>query len=273
MKLNEVINLLSRLPKNPRGVYDELKVRFELLRERSFVSAPSYQPMDFQSVVLGIEQCLQKDLSSFLSESALGEIEEQVRQGIQRISSSQIPFPLGHNGDPKLGRLCYAVCRALQPSVFVETGVAFGVTSSYILKALAVNNKGNLYSVDRPPVEPGAAAHIGALIPKELHGRWHLHRGESRKILPALLAELKNVEIFLHDSRHTYNNMTFEFEAVAPFLTNRSVLVADDVDRNIAFQHWVEQTSPAFWVTTAEEIKESLFGVSVFLKKPRYRSR
>ncbi|MGI8469869.1 MAG: class I SAM-dependent methyltransferase [Pyrinomonadaceae bacterium] len=272
MNLTEAIKLLTRLPRNPRGVYDELKVRLELRRENSTIPAPSYQPQDFADVISGIEKCLQTDLRGFLAESALAEIEEQIERGIRKISNAEIPFPLVHNGDPKLGRLCYVMCRAIKPAVFVETGVAYGVTSSFILKALKVNNHGKLSSVDRPPATRSAASFIGTLIPDELRDNWQLHRGESQKLLPALLSELKEVNIFLHDSRHTYGNMSAEFKLVAPYLTNRGVLIADDINRNIAFQEWVTRTNPAFWATTTEKTKESLFGVSVFLEKPALRS-
>ncbi|MGI9036155.1 MAG: class I SAM-dependent methyltransferase [Pyrinomonadaceae bacterium] len=271
MKITEAIKLLSRLPKNPVGVYDELKVRRELRREHSKISPPSYQPEDFEKVVSEIERCLQQDLRGFLTESALAEIEETVRQNIEKISKTEIPFPLTHNGDPKLGKLCYIICRAIKPRVFVETGVAFGVTSSFILKALEVNNYGKLFSVDRPPAVRNAAEFIGALIPDELRRNWNLYRGESQKLLPALLAELKGVNIFLHDSRHTYSNMSAEFRLVAPFLANRSFLLADDANRNIAFEEWTNRTNPAYRATIAEDSKESLFGVSFFREKPSYR--
>lgn len=272
MNLAEAIKLLLRFPGNPAGVYDELKVRWELLREHSLISPPNYQPEDFEKVVCGIEQSLQKDLHGFLAESALAEIEEIIRQNIQKISNTELPFPIIHNGDPKLGKLCYIICRAIKPAIFVETGVAFGVSSSFILKALEVNNYGKLFSVDRPPAARNAAEFIGALIPTELRRNWQLYRGESQRLLPALLSEVKEVDIFLHDSRHTYSNMSGEFRMVAPYLKNRSFLIADDVNRNIAFQEWTNQTNPAYWATTSEDTKESLFGVSVFLEKPIYQT-
>lgn len=270
MNLPEALKLLSRFPKNPRGVYDELKVRRELRREHLTTASPSYQPINFEEIVSGIEKCLQTDLHGFLAESALAEIEEKIKKGIRKISSSEIPFPLIHNGDTNLGRMCYVICRAVKPVVFVETGVAYGVTSSFILKALAVNNRGKLFSVDRPPMMPNAANFIGALIPDELRHNWQLQRGESQKLLPALLSELKKVDVFLHDSRHTYCNMSAEFRIIAPFLTNRAGLIADDVNRNVAFQEWAERTKPSFWATAAEKSKESLFGVSVFAEKTNY---
>ena len=43
--------------------------------------------------------------------------------------------------------LQYAVVRAFQPKIIVETGVANGVSSAYILLALQANGRGTLYSI------------------------------------------------------------------------------------------------------------------------------
>ncbi|MGI8494303.1 MAG: class I SAM-dependent methyltransferase [Pyrinomonadaceae bacterium] len=269
MKLAEAIKLLSKFPKNPSGVYDEIKVRWELMREHATVARPLYKPIDFNELIGEIEKYLQIDLHKFLAETALFEIEERIIKAKKEISSSEVPFPIIHNGDPKLGRLCYAVCRAIKPVTFIETGVAFGVSSSYILKALEVNKKGKLISIDKPPATPRATEFIGALIPDELRCNWHLYRGASQKLLPKLLSEIKEVNIFLHDSRHTYNNMSAEFELVEPYLTDRSVLIADDINRNIAFEESVSRTHPDFWGCSTEDSKESLFGISIFAGKDR----
>ena len=49
-----------------------------------------------------------------------------------------------------LGVVLYAVCRRQNPDIVVETGVASGVSSSYILCALEKNGHGELYSIDMP---------------------------------------------------------------------------------------------------------------------------
>ena len=47
---------------------------------------------------------------------------------------------------PSLGTMLYVICRKLGPETVVETGVASGISSSYILCALEVNCIGKLYS-------------------------------------------------------------------------------------------------------------------------------
>jgi len=44
------------------------------------------------------------------------------------------------------------------------------------------------------------------------------------------------VDIFVHDSLHTYRNMRFEFETVWPSLTHSGVVISDDIAMNRAFE-------------------------------------
>jgi hypothetical protein len=199
----------------------------------------------------------------FLNEKGLIEVEQDVRSGVQKLGGEG-PFRLIHNADFTLARLCYLACRIVRPKTVLETGVAYGVTSAFILKALEVNGEGLLHSIDLPPLGHNADRFVGSFIPKTSTRRWRLHRGTSKRVLPALLRDLGRVDCFVHDSLHTYKNICAEFHAVFPYLARPAVVVADDIGDNSAFLDWVEECSPACWATLAETDKDSLFGVSVF---------
>ena len=89
----------------------------------------------------------------------------------------------------------------------VETGVADGATSAYILQALEDNGRGHLHSIDLPSerLPPGAAP--GWIVDASLRHRWTLRIGASGQLLEPLLSELDSIDVFLHDSLHTYDNM------------------------------------------------------------------
>lgn len=127
----------------------------------------------------------------------------------------------------------YAVVRAAKPAVVVETGVASGLSSAHILRALAASGSGVLHSIDLPNVQQGSILPRGRasgwVVPDSLRGRWKLHIGDSRTILPALLDRLGRVDLFLHDSDHSYENMSFEFEQAFPRLAPGGLLMSDDV--------------------------------------------
>jgi predicted O-methyltransferase YrrM len=130
----------------------------------------------------------------------------------------------------------YAVIRALKPDAVVETGVANGISSTYILLALEKNQKGQLHSIDIGDdtyLPPGGQT--GWVVPCWLRHRWMLHLGDARALLAPLLAELGNVDVFIHDSLHTYDHMMFEFQTAYPHVRPGGVLFADDASWNSAF--------------------------------------
>jgi predicted O-methyltransferase YrrM len=129
----------------------------------------------------------------------------------------------------------YALVRLLRPHVMVETGVADGTTSAYILRALEDNGRGHLYSIDVPSERLPRGEAPGWIVDAELRHRWTLRIGPSSELLPPLLKELVSIDMFLHDSLHTYENMMFEYRAAWPYLTARGLLLSHDVGRHTAF--------------------------------------
>lgn len=136
----------------------------------------------------------------------------------------------------------YVLARALQPSVIVETGVASGVSSAHWLRALALNGKGTLYSVDLPNIGDGVALPEGKgpgwIVPDDLRGRWDLRLGDSRELLPKLLDEVGTVDIFFHDSDHAKDAMMFEFQAAYPAVREGGLILSDDTNYNDAWDEF-----------------------------------
>jgi predicted O-methyltransferase YrrM len=130
----------------------------------------------------------------------------------------------------------YAAVRAFAPEVVVETGVASGVSTSYLLLALQKNGHGTLHSIelgDPRYLPPGKAN--GWIVPDWLKSNWVLHIGDSRKLLPQVLQELGSVDVFIHDSLHTYDHMLWEYRAAFPHIRPGGLLFSDDAFWNLAF--------------------------------------
>jgi methyltransferase family protein len=223
----------------------------------------AYQPVPWDHAMQILEKSLQAKTDEFLNERGLIEVEHDVSSRIQALGRGG-PFRLIHNADFMLARFCYLACRMLKPKIVLETGVAYGVTSAFILKALEINGDGLLHSIDLPPLGYNADGFVGTLIPEASARRWRLHRGTSKRLLPALLRQLGKIDCFVHDSLHTYKNIRAEFRAVFPYLSRPAVVMADDVGDNAAFFDWVRECRPTSWATLVEHDKDSLFGVSVF---------
>jgi predicted O-methyltransferase YrrM len=154
------------------------------------------------------------------------------------------------NGDS--GILLYTIVKLMKPELMVETGVANGFSSAFILKAMNENQKGKLFSIDIPQLKGVTVPEgktLGWVIPDELKKRWVLRIGKSVKILPKLLEDLGEIDIFLHDSRHEYETMIFEYETAWPFLKQGGILLSDDVKANDAFLDFVNlvNTKPSLF--------------------------
>ena len=142
--------------------------------------------------------------------------------------------------------LQYAAIRAFSPDVVVETGVSSGVSSAYLLLALEKNGRGKLHSIELgDPRYLPAGKPPGWIVPDRLKSRWVLRIGDSRELLPRLLAELGTVDTFIHDSLHTYDHMLWEYRSAYPFLRPGGLLISDDANWNSAFPEFCVEARAA----------------------------
>lgn len=141
--------------------------------------------------------------------------------------------PIAGMTTPLRGPVLYVLCRTVKPLFVVETGVASGVSSTFILQALEDNRKGKLFSIDLP--NPNVKNKTGWLIPEQLRSRWYLIVGKSRDKLIPILDDLKTIDIFLHDSEHSYENMIWEYRTSWRYLSRGGLLLSDDINSNNAF--------------------------------------
>ena len=81
-------------------------------------------------------------------------------------------------------------------------------------------------------------AEIGWLVPESLRARWELRVGLSRSTLPKLLSELGTIDLFLHDSEHSFDNQMFEFELATKHLRQGDILMASDAEASAAFDRY-----------------------------------
>lgn len=154
------------------------------------------------------------------------------------------PVPHGSpRGDLWLARLVVQSCAR----VMVETGVEEG-HSSTILLAASKNWNGRLFSIDLPHTRgevnaDGAfdGAHVsrredtGRFIPRRYRSRWELTLADARQALGPLLERVGSIDLFYHDSEHSFDHMTFEYRLAWQYLRRGGVLASDDIRWNSAW--------------------------------------
>ena len=134
----------------------------------------------------------------------------------------------------------------------IETGVAQGISTYFILKAMNDNRKGRLISIDYPNRNPegyvdesGKQDNVylphglepGWIIPFDstLRNRWTLYIGRSMDVLPKL--QYQDIDAFFHDSDHSYFNMKREL-AWAAMNMKSGIIIADDTQLNGAWDEF-----------------------------------
>lgn len=265
MLLSKIIRLLKVLLSEPGEFLDRVSMSIERRLPSRGHTAPALR-VEKISIVSFLSHTTVTD---FLQEDALAALEAEIVAAQQELAI-RAPFNMAHSADYSLARLCYAVCRATRPRIVVETGVAYGVTSAFVLKALEMNGSGELWSIDLPPLVEDNRRFQGVLVPHDFRRRWHLLTGASRRLLPAVIRQLgAGIDVFIHDSLHTHRNMLREFRMAWPVLNG--TLISDDVEQNSAFAEFVSSVRPALAFVIQEEKKDAAFGVAV--KDSRWLAR
>ncbi len=233
----------ARAARHPRRVADARRIRAEFVRRFLGGDAAALARYEAELREVGLREHLL----------------ERGREHQAAVERSGEQFTLGAIGYAE-GAYLYAVVRSLRPQVAVETGVANGFSTAFLLQALDANGEGHLHSIDLPrevgrAYDPGtfyegegragipAGSEPGWLIPDELRHRWTLLLGRSQDELPPLLDRLGEVDFFMHDSEHSFDCMWFEFNATWARLRAGGVLVSDDVNSTEAFPRFAREQS------------------------------
>ena len=159
----------------------------------------------------------------------------------------------------------YWLVRNLKPRMIAQTGVCNGLSSAFMMLALAKNgDRGSLHVIDQPQVynpnspewhSKGTVYGViipegkssGWMVPDNYHKRFELLIGDAKELLPGLLNRLGEIDMFFHDSDHTYDHMMFEMREAKKHLRPGGVIVADDVSWNASVWDFADQENmPAF---------------------------
>ena len=186
------------------------------------------------------------ELSSFLAQ-ALGVpapqaleyiLELEQDDGFRRTLEDKLRSRPDRNRHARYGRRLgwYAAARIGKPGLIVETGVHDGLGSAVLLGALKRNlaegHPGKLISFD-------IRKDVGWLIDEELRAPFELVIGDTGTLLPEVLAA-REVAMFIHDSDHSHDHETFEFETIAKFAQPGAILISDNAHAGTAFAEFCE---------------------------------
>jgi hypothetical protein len=136
----------------------------------------------------------------------------------------------------------HALVRLLRPSHVVEVGVSSGVSSAYLLNALALNRTGILHSIDLPShptrkqISQGSVRgswtlplgrSTGWAVPPGLRHRWDLRLGDKAEVLPMLSDQIPEVDLFVYDVPHWDATTRKELRTLDDHFPSGSVVIID----------------------------------------------
>lgn len=132
--------------------------------------------------------------------------------------------------DEQCGNLLQELIREIRPKVGVEVGLAFGISTLFILEALAESGGQKLIGID--PAQHDDWWRGGGLFNIERAGFQHLyefHENTSQQVLPALVGKGEKVDFAFIDGWHTFDHTLIDFFYIDQMLSVGGVVVFDDV--------------------------------------------
>ncbi len=125
------------------------------------------------------------------------------------------------------GLVLYSTIRKMKPDVVLETGVAYGYSTYMILSALNKNGRGRLISTEIKKYT-FEGPKIGILLSSIDRSRWTLVVGKPQENLDKALGMVEKINIFIHDSDHSYKNMMFEYRRAYSKMKG-GLMMSDDI--------------------------------------------
>ena len=228
-----------------RPIFRTSSVLCPSLHELATFGPTSTDATEILAHTFGFNNKKEYNIIPYLSEFAALKEELSERQ-----QSTKLNYPITYNIADTASLLIYLTIRALSPSVVLETGVANGVSSYYILNALNKNNKGTLYSVD-------IDSNVGGLLDGSDKHRWLLKIVDEENAgneFEKLVDSFNSIDIFIHDSDHSYKAQMREYRKAYGKIGDGGILASDDVDFSYAFVDFCSKTQikPLFLVTSAK---------------------
>jgi predicted O-methyltransferase YrrM len=134
----------------------------------------------------------------------------------------------------------YAIARALKPNVVIETGVEKGLGAVVLCAALLRNreegHQGRYYGTD---IDLAA----GMLLAEPYRSMGEILYGDSLESLAKLDV---TIDLFINDSDHSHEYEAREYRLVAPKLSERAVIIADNAHVTDELYRFAQETGRQF---------------------------
>lgn len=156
-------------------------------------------------------------------------LEEIERTGLMQLPSGESIKVHFHVGEGS-GRLIQHAIEVAKPALACEVGLAYGISSLYILDAMQRHGNGRLIGMD--PAQHDGTWRGGGLFNLQRAGfadRYEFHEDTSQRILPRLAEAGTRIQFGFIDGWHTFDHTLVDFFYIDQMLDVGGVVVLDDV--------------------------------------------
>ena len=139
-------------------------------------------------------------------------------------------MPVHGNIGPESGKVIERAIAATRPRTALEVGLAFGISTLYILDAMRLHGGGTLIGMD--PAQHDATWRGGGLHNVERAGfrnQYLFHEQPSQIVLPRLAVAGTRIQFAFIDGWHTFDHTLVDFFFVDRMLDVGGIVVIDDV--------------------------------------------
>ena len=127
----------------------------------------------------------------------------------------------------KWGKLIFKIVREFKPARILELGTSLGISGSYQLAGIELNQKGELITIEGSD----EVAKIASRNFKKLgYSSFSVLQGRFNGVLPGILSKEKLLDLVFIDGHHDKKATKEYFEVLYPFLSDNSLLIFDDIN-------------------------------------------
>ena len=139
-------------------------------------------------------------------------------------------YPRDYGSETESAKVVYFLVRAKKMNSVVETGVANGISTFFILNAMILNGFGKLTSID-------ISHNVANFLNDNERKYWQLRvlEGKWRKTFCNFIEQVPIIDAFIHDSDHSYPWQLLEYDTALSNLNSKGYILSDDVDCSFAF--------------------------------------
>jgi hypothetical protein len=148
-------------------------------------------------------------------------------------------YPLYYNSNQKTLDLLRELIKVQRPGCVVETGVANGASTRVILQSFREFDLSNssLWSFDIDPKVFSSELERNSQFNKQII--------DSPSSFLSAIKKIGTIDLFYHDSDHSYENQLLEYNTAWDALSHHGILMSDDVNWSNAFLDFCKKVNRA----------------------------